>query len=247
MRRLLLMVLALCLLPGCVWASSLPECTTADEVLPWLLFPQDGTICGVQQGYVRYVSQSPAKDPLFCADYWLGGEPGGELDLTLETDGTGEPYPYYCGNMCTRAVYSMALSFLGVDCTPGDMSRLLNLRDLTEPYDEVSALLGVEQVRYGSNIFKKMYRNYTTDPAHYSPVYVYLERPTGSRHAVLVVGQEKNGRYLVIDPAAHLLEDKPVYVYNIRFNPAIREIINSTFRREYQGGAVVRCYQWYKE
>lgn len=246
MRRLLLVMLIASLVPLGAFAHGLPACTTADEVLQWLFLPLEGLPCGVEQGYVRYIGQSSEKDPLFCADYWLGGETGDEFDLTLSIDASGEPYKYYCGSMCTRAVYSMALSFLGIDCTPGEMSRMLNTRDIDEPYDEISALLGVERVSYKSNIFKRMYKNYITDPAHYSPVYAYLEKPNGARHSLLVVGQEKDGRYLVIDPAVHLENDQPVYAYNLRFNPAIREVINSTYRREYKGSAVVRFYQWYR-
>lgn len=252
MRRFLALML-LCLLPLCAHAEALPECTTAEEVMQYLLLPTsivNGSFRPreVQQGSIRYIGQSITRDHRFCTDYWLGGEKGSELDLTLQKDPvTGEKYTYYTGSMCTRATYSMALSFLGIDCTPGDMSRMLDTRNIDEPYDEISQLLGVKRVTYKSNIFKKMYQNYITDPEHYSPVYAYLEKPSGARHSLLIVGQEEGGRYLVIDSALHTLDEQSVYVYSLSFNPAIRHVVNCTFRREYQNSTVVRFYQWYKE
>lgn len=248
MRRFWL-VLLLCLLPLCACAESLPECTTPEAVMQWLLFPQPDEAgvpqpSGVTPGTVRYIGQSNVKDPLFCRDYWLGGEVGSDLDLTLEKSASGKAYTFYCGSMCTRATYAMALSFIGVDCTPGHMSRLMNLRNLDEPYDAVSRQLGVERVKYKSNIFKKMYKNYTSDPQHYTPVFVYLEKPNGARHSLLVVGREESGRYLVVDCAIHTPDDEDVYVYSMSFNPAIRYVVNCTFRREYQDSKLLAFYQW---
>ena len=249
MRRLLLLICLAALLPVCACAESLPACQTAEEVLAYLLFPtvdEAGAVQAVEAraGTVRYLGQSSVKDPLFCRDYWLGGESGGELDLTLQYDAAGKPYDFYCGSMCTRATYAMALSFLGVDVTPGDMSRLMNARNLDEPYDALSDQLGVERVEYKTYAFKKMYQNYIDQPERYSPVYVYLEKPRGARHSLLVVGQEEGGRYLVIDCAVHILEEEPVYVYSMSFNPAVRSVVNCTFRREYQDSRLLGFYQW---
>ncbi len=252
MRRWLL--LAICLLfPALSAAESAPlplvECTTVEDVIERLLMPDDagdGTYQPVetQAGYIRYISQNSARDPAFCPDYWIADTPGSELDLTLEYRPDGKPYAYYSGNMCTRAVYSMAMSYLGLDCSPGGMSLQLDSRDLTEPYDKTTALLdGVERVKFKKNAFVQMFEQYIAD-SRFSPVYIYLRKPNGRYHALLVVAREEDGRYLVVDPSVHLVNGKPVYVYAIRFDKVYRTIINGTFAREYKGSLLLSCHQW---
>ena len=90
--------------------ASLRECDALEEAEAFLLYPPEDGISDVEAGYIRLVSQHSANDPMFRDEYWLGGEAGSVLDLTLETNRYGHVYTFHAGNMCTRAVYSMALS-----------------------------------------------------------------------------------------------------------------------------------------
>lgn len=252
-RRAALLLCVMLLMPLLARAEaplSLPECTTEAQVTARLLMPasQEEAMLPAQPlpGFIRYISQNENKDPLFCRAYWCSVEPGSPLDLNARENEHGRKYRYYAANMCTRAAYAMALSYLGVDVTPGDMSVLMDRRDLSEPYDNVTeALGGLERISYKTYIFDKMMENYLTDPS-YSPVYLYLRKPNGVYHALLVVGKaDEEGYYLVVDPAAHQLDGETVRVYRIRFDLHFRKIINSTFRSEHKDSRIIDLAQWH--
>ena len=231
-------------------AASLPLCTTQEEVEAWIDFGLEEEDDGIPSakpvaaGRVRHIAQDIAEDPTFIGWYWLGGEEGSRLDLTQRTYGVGQQYKYYCGNMCTRAVYSMALSYLGIDCTPGDMSALMGVRDLEEPYDKVTEALGVlERVTFSQFIFDQMYAQYEQDST-YSPVYLYFRKDTGAAHALLIVARtEKENGFWVVDPAGNSKDGGKVHVFRIRFNTVKKKIIASTFDK-YVDGTVVCFCQW---
>lgn len=249
MTRRLLWLLAFCLLlalPAHAEESlSLPQCQTVEQVVALLRYPADGAQpVDAERGFIRYISQDTTKEPDFCMAYWLGGEPGGDLDLTLEVGRFKKPYDYYARNMCTRAVYSMALSYLGIDMTPGGMSAMLEKRDISAPYDEVTDLLPeLEQVTFSTYVFQSMFEAYQSD-AGYSPVYLYIRRPDNSTHALLVVARHENGRYIVIDPKYHEVKGEPVHVYTIALDKTCRKIVNSDFRAEQAGSKILQYHQW---
>lgn len=90
----------------------------------------------VQKGRIRHMAQDSYK-PFFCRDYWVNDT----WDLETRQNSKGKKHPYYAGNMCTRAVYSEALSYLGIDMTPVAMSQLMDTRNLDNPYDMVTDLI----------------------------------------------------------------------------------------------------------
>lgn len=224
----------------------LSECRTVEQVEAMLLYPdEDISPVAAEKGLIRYISQDTNREPGFCAAYWLGGEPGSEFDLTLEADPYKNPYLYYARNMCTRAVYSMALSCLGVDLTPGAMTALLEKRDISAPYDEVTGKLPeIERVQFPAFVFQNMYEAYQSDPDHYSPIYLYIRRPNETTHALLVVAQREDGRFIVVDPKYHEIDGEPVHVYTIRLNPPYRYIVASDFQLEQAQSTVLGCCQW---
>ncbi|MBR3764486.1 MAG: hypothetical protein IKK57_08055 [Clostridia bacterium] len=250
MARRMLWILVLVMLAASALAeeasapSSLRECTTFEEAEAFLLYPPEEGIAGVEAGYIRLIAQHRAGDDAFRDAYWQGGEPGSVLDLTLQKSSTGRDYAYHAGNMCTRAVYSMALSYLGVDVTPGAMSAMVGQRDLNPPYSEVSELVGVERVVPKAHVFNTMVENYLTDPS-YSPVYVYLRRPDGKTHALLIIGViPDTGRYIVLDPSGMWANGVQYRIYMMSFNKSRRQVLNSTFRKEYAGSEILALYQW---
>lgn len=247
MRRLALLMLLL-LLPSLVLCEEaaplrLPDAANTQEVETFLLLPPKYATNSVEKGYIRYISQNEDGDDAFRKRYWLGGEEGSALDLTL-TERYGVKYAFHTGNMCSRAVYSMALSYLGIDMTPGDMSALMNTRNLDEPYDMVSYKLGLERYSSREISFNDMFENYVSDDS-YSPIYLYFRRPNGSCHSVLVVAREPDtGRFLVVDANPQRTGGKLYRVYFISLNKARTKIINSTFRNALVDSKVLQVYQW---
>lgn len=222
----------------------LRDCTTPEQAEAFLLYPPEDGITDVRQGHIRLIAQHRAGDSAFREEYWLGGEAGGDLDLTLQKNRYGHVYTFHAGNMCTRAAYSMALSYLGVDVTPGSMSEMTGKRNLDPPYKLVSPLVGVELVQPKAHAFDTMLENYMTD-ASYSPVYVYIRKPDGQDHALLVIGKlPEKSRYLVLDPSGMWLFGQQHRVYMVAFNKTRVQIVNSTFRDEYAGSQVLQVYQW---
>lgn len=248
MRLMLSLVLAICLLLSAAALAeeappTLRSASSVEEVEQFLLLPTEEGIAGVQRGYIRYISQSQKRDPAFHKDYWLGGEEGTIMDLTL-TRLNGRDLDFHVGVMCSRAAYSMILSYFGIDMSPGEMSRVMGARNLYEPYDEISEMVGIEPVEVKTYVFNTMVNNYLTDDS-YSPVYLYLEKPNGNYHALLVVGyMEDTGRYLVVDSSPQWANGTPHHVYFISLNKVRSEIINSTFRQELVGSSVLKVLQW---
>lgn len=253
MRKCL--VWLVCLLAMCSFAladapSPLYECRLPEEVEARLIQPiysEDGINLpiAVQKGEVRYVAQRRDGDPLFCTAYWLGGPEGSDLDLTRVRNSEGEAYESYCNNMCTRAVYSMAMSYLGIDVTPGMMSAIMEARDLPEPYDDVTDRLGgVERVGANGRVFRNMFKRYMQD-ASYSPIMVHFRKPDGVCHAVLVISNDEGDRYIVVDPVRRRRNGEFQHVYRIRFDKNYATIINSTFHETQNGSRVVGLYQWH--
>lgn len=252
MRNRIAVLLMILMLP--LWALAEPETKEAPaqlrsvsseaEAAAFILYPPEDGLAGVKQGFIRYITQAGPSDSAFREDYWLGGEPGSALDLTQKEGRFGRVYAFHAGNMCTRASYSMALSYLGIDVTPGAMSAMTGQRDLDPPYDEISEMVGVERVSYSSHVFNTMVENYLTDPS-YSPVYVYLRKPTGQEHALLVIGAlPETSRFIVLDPSPVWLHGEPYRIYMMAFNKTRYEVVNATFRKEFVGSTVLALYQW---
>ena len=249
MRRLALLILIL-LLPALVMCEEtqapqrLPDAATAQEVEQFLLLPPKYSTNSVDKGYIRYISQNEETDDAFRKRYWVGGKEGSELDLTL-TERYGVKYAFHAGNMCSRAVYSMALSYLGIDMTPGNMSAMMNSRNLDEPYDMISWKLGLQRISSREVRFNDMFDNYVNDDS-YSPIYLYFRRPNGTYHTVLVVAREPDtGRFLVVDANAPRTGGKLYRVYFISLDKSRSKIINSTFRNALVGSEVLQVYQWH--
>lgn len=99
-KRILSLALTLCLLAGLLPCLTVGA-VAADRVdaAPYASVEYTKN-ADVKTGTVRYVCQVPAYSDLFCSDYWGS-------------------YGNYANHECFTACISMALSYLGLDATPG--------------------------------------------------------------------------------------------------------------------------------
>lgn len=99
-KRILSLALTLCLLAGLLPCLTVGA-AAADRVdaAPYASVEYTKN-ADVKTGTVRYVCQVPAYSDLFCSDYWGS-------------------YGNYANHECFTACISMALSYLGLDATPG--------------------------------------------------------------------------------------------------------------------------------
>lgn len=247
MRRLLILLALIMLAASTAMAEEAPltlrEADSVEEVEQFLLLPSEDELAEVKRGYIRYISQSEKRDTAFRKEYWLGGPAGSVLDLTL-TERYGVKFDFDTSIMCTRASYSMILSYFGIDMSPGKMSEVLNRRNLYEPYTEISDMFGLELYRGGRLHFDEMVQNYLTDDS-YSPVYLYFRKPDGTNHSLIVVGYIADpGRYLVIDSNPFWVNGEPYRVYFVSLNKKRTIFLNSTFYDELYHSELLQVWQW---
>ncbi len=127
---------------------------------------------GVQDGKIRFVAQNP-KDPTFCDSYWLSKK----YDLRSSAN-----------QKCSRAVFSMALSYLGIDMTPVRMSEILWGEDIFYTFDPVCEKLGNVERVIGD--LDELWADYEAGNA--SPVLVHFRYDGGvGMHALLLVSRDR--------------------------------------------------------
>ncbi len=124
---------------------------------------------GVEAGKIRYIAQDP-EDPLFVKEYWLSGA----YDLRGEAN-----------QSCTRAVFSMALSWLGIDCTPVGMSDMAKGRKIIHTYDPICRML--KNVERTEGDLETLWAEYEAGRA--SPVLLHFRYDEGM-HAVLLAARD---------------------------------------------------------
>ena len=248
--RGLLMLALIWALIGAAWAekmlpTSIREAQSAEEANALLIQSDTGERLNVVSGQVRLIVQT-RRDDMFCADYWRSGEEKGEFDLTAKENRYGAPYAYYIGTMCTRAVYSMALSYLGVDMTPVDMSVLVQRRTLNEPYDEITALVdGLARRGLTEATFDEMMAQYLNDE-RYSPLYIYMKRTNGVGHALLIVGYNaERKRFVAVDPSPRGFQGDTVRTYELSFAQNRQRVMRCPYAKDLEGAKVLQVYQWY--
>lgn len=225
--------------------ASIREAQSAEEANTLLIQSDTGERLDVVSGQVRLIVQT-RRDDMFCADYWRSGEEKGEFDLTAKENRYGAPYAYYIGTMCTRAVYSMALSYLGVDMTPVDMSVLAQRRTLNEPYDEITALVdGLARRGLTEATFDEMMAQYLNDE-RYSPLYIYMKRTNGVGHALLIVGYNaERKRFVAVDPSPRGFQGDTVRTYELSFAQNRQRVMRCPYAKDLEGAKVLQVYQWY--
>lgn len=249
MRKLILLLCLVALWGGLMATAEerpqMPQATSVEDVQAILIASESGEWQDVARGKVRYVAQTQ-RDVYYCEDYWQSGEEKGLFDLTAEKNRYGIPYDFYIGTMCTRAVYSMALSYLGVDMTPVQMSELLQERNLNEPYDAVTALFPrLTRIGLQDATLDEMMANYLQNE-DYSPLYVYMKRTNGTGHALLLTGYcAETKRFIAVDPQQRGIRGESVRVYEISFNMHRELVQKCAYNEKLEGAMVLQVYQWH--
>lgn len=140
------------------------------EVHEMILGAEGGETVPVEKGKIRYIAQNP-KDPWFVKEYWFSGA----FDLRPGAN-----------QKCTRAVLSMALSYLGIDCSPIRMSELVRSEEIEYRYDAVCEKLG--NIRRVTGTLEELWQAYQEGKA--SPVLLHFRFGEGM-HAVLLVARDE--------------------------------------------------------
>lgn len=222
----------------------LHDVTTVEEAAAFvdLTTDADGTVAWRQvvPGRVRCIPQDK-KAPDFLPDYWIADG----YDLTAVKSPSGVKYTYYCGNMCTRAVYCEVLSYFGIDYTPAQLSALLHTRNIDSPYDDVTALIdGLERVPGNSyNELPQMLDNYFTDSS-YSPVMITIISDSGRTHSLLVLGRVSQYEFVVLDTSYRVQNGKASPIITIRLAQNYRYVKQSAVS-SYKNNYVRAAYQWH--
>ena len=212
--------------------------TTLEEAENMVIFSYNKKPKEIEVGRVRHIPQV-STDPYYCKDYWISGA----YDTSANS-----------GHLCTRAAYSMALSYIGVDCTPGRMASLMKTSgDIdTVYYDNVTKKLqgyypGLSLSKRSSSL-SDLYENYLND-ASYSPVYVRFDKKgTSVGHSVIVIGRSTTNpnEYYCVDPDFGTKNNKTIHVMTMVVND------NENYAEEYtfqscRGRSIVCYYQWHND
>ena len=133
------------------------------------LVTEDDEEHSVVAGQVRFVAQMP-KDHCFINRFWKSKY----YDLT----GSAK-------TKCTRAVLSMGLSWLGIDCTPVRMSEITKSQEIFHTYEHVIQALGnIEQI---DGNLEDLWGNYLRGEA--SPIEIHFNFESGM-HALLLIHRD---------------------------------------------------------
>ena len=205
-----------------------------------VIFSENKVPQNVKKGKIRHIPQVKSADPKFCDEYWIG------------YDENGNEYNTVSGAIryCTRSVYSMVLSYFGIDCTPGKMAALMKTSGEIDGnnYDQVTTILKktYNNLSYANKgDLHDLFENYANDKS-FSPVYVYFgphdyngKHSTG--HAVLVIGRDPSNpnKYYCVEPDYGTGGNITTMVVND----------SATKTTEYtwascRGREILYCYQW---
>ncbi len=151
-----------------VWNPQRIELTDYERVHAMLLM-EENTPQPVERGKIRFVAQLP-EDHCFINAYWRSKY----YDLKDSAR-----------NKCTRAIFSMGLSWLGIDCTPVRMSELVKAKEIYYTYEHVIDALGnIEQL---DGKLELLWNNYIYGGA--SPVEIHFNYQ-GGMHALLLIARD---------------------------------------------------------
>ena len=182
-KRILSLALTLCLLAGLLPCLTVGA-AAADRVdaAPYASV-EYAKNADVKTGTVRYVCQVPAYSDLFCSDYWGS-------------------YGNYANHECFTACISMALSYLGLDATPGALGDYWrSCGHYGTPFATTPDDVAFSGATYSKVSLAEAIARYVGGEGSYSPPIIHLNGYSANGHYVMIIGQDSATEYRVLDPA----------------------------------------------
>lgn len=182
-KRILSLALTLCLLAGLLPCLTVGA-AAADRVdaAPYASV-EYAKNADVKTGTVRYVCQVPAYTDLFCPEYWGS-------------------YTNYANHECFTACISMALSYLGLDATPGALGDYwLSRGHYGAPFATTPDDVAFSGATYSKVSLAEAIARYVGGEGSYSPPIIHLNGYSANGHYVMIIGQDSATEYRVLDPA----------------------------------------------
>lgn len=185
-----------------------------------------------EKGRIRFVCQDP-KDSRFVKEYWFSKA----FDLLPGAN-----------QKCTRAALSMALSWMGIDCTPVRMSELVRSEEIFYTYDPVCEKLGVTRTE---GDLETLWAEY--EAGRGSPVLLHFTYSGGGMHGVLLVARDPEDPELFYAVTSGTGADTSAFPDGKRQDAVIPlliekgetgERIQSPLLKRYHKGKIDQIWQW---
>lgn len=219
-----------------IQVPEVPEMGQLGEVHAFLEGEDGNEAVPVREGKIRFIAQNP-KDPTFVKEYWLSKK----YDLRESAN-----------KKCTRAVFSMALSWLGIDCTPVRMSEMLWGEEIYYNFDPVCTKLG--NVKRRSGDLETLWKKYETGDG--SPIFLHFTYEGGAgMHALLLVSRDRMNPELFycvtsstpVNTSAYPDGREKEHVIPILIEEGkIGAWIQSPMLEIYNKGKIDEIWQWYR-
>jgi len=170
--------------------------STLEHAKSIVMYSKNNQEVSVKKEFVRHMPQITGYAN-FCDSYWKNDY----FDLTTSyNENNNNISKPYCHELCSRAAYSMALSYLGIDLTPVEMSTIISSRGISgsygnsNPYKDITDK--ISNVKHIEGSLDNLYDNYASNK-NYSPIYFHFSKP----HCILIIGQKSEDVYYVVDPS----------------------------------------------
>lgn len=182
-KRIVSLALTLCLLAGLLPCLTLGAAAASRVDAAPYASVEYAKYSGVKAGTVRYISQVPSYTDQFCADYWGS-------------------YVGYANHECFTACISMALSYLGIDATPGALGDYWRSRGhYGAPFATTPEDVAFSGATYYKTSLAEAISRYVGGEGNYSPPIIHLNSYSANGHYVMIIGQVSATEYRVLDPA----------------------------------------------
>jgi len=182
-KRILSLALTLCLLAGLLPCLTMGAAAASRVDAAPYASVEYAKNADVKTGTVRYVCQVPAYTDLFCAEYWGS-------------------YGNYANHECFTACISMALSYLGIDATPGALGDYWRSRGhYGAPFATTPEDVAFSGATYSKTSLAEAIARYVGGEGSYSPPIIHLNGYSANGHYVMIIGQVSATEYRVLDPA----------------------------------------------
>ena len=213
-----------------------PELGQLGEVHAFLEGEDGNEAISVREGKIRFVAQNP-KDSTFVTEYWLSKK----YDLRESAS-----------RKCSRAVFSMALSYLGIDCTPVRMSEMVWGEDIFYNFDPVCKKLGNVERRSGD--LETLWEKYEAGDG--SPILLHFIYEGGEgMHALLLVSRDRMNPELFYCVTSSTPVNTSAYPDGRKLEHVIPILIEdgktgawieSPMLESYNKGKIDEIWQWYR-